>query len=132
MILPSPGAATRAYWEAARSGRLLLRRCPQCGQWRHPRETACCADAELEWHVASGQGTLISWTVVRLALNPAFAAQVPYTITLTRTTEGPHILSSLAGGGHALRCGMPMQIAFDTVTADVTLPRFTPATERPA
>lgn len=131
MILPSPSAATRAYWEAARAGRLLLRHCPQCGQWRHPRETACCAGAELEWSAASGRGTLISWTVVRQVLNPAFAAKVPYTITLTRTAEGPHILSSLPGDGHVLSCGMPMQVSFDPLTAEVTLPRFAPATGQP-
>lgn len=129
MIVPSPSAATRGFWEAALEGRFVLKRCTACRRWRHPRETSCCPGASLEWAAASGRGTLLSYTVVRLALNPALAAQVPYTITLTRTEEGPHFLSSLRGDGHALQCDMSMRIAFDQVTPRVSLPHFRPAGE---
>lgn len=129
MILPSPGPATRRYWEAAHEGRFVLKRCAACRHWRHPRETSCCPGASLEWAEASGRGMLLSYTVVRLALNPALAAQVPYTVTLTRTEEGPHLVSSLPGDGHALRSGMSMCIAFDRVAPSVSLPRFRPAGE---
>lgn len=129
MILPSPSPATRPYWDAALEGRLLLRRCAACRRWRHPRETNCCGDAPLEWAEASGRGTLISYAVVRIALNPALAAQVPYTVTLTATEEGPQLVGSLPGEGHRLECGMRMRIGFDRVAAGVSLPRFRPAGE---
>lgn len=127
MILPSPSADTAPYWEAARAGRFLLRYCAGCGRWRHPRESACCAGADLRWREASGRGTLLSFTTVRRALNPALAAQIPYTITLVRTVEGPHLLTSLPGDGHALHVGAPMRITYDPITDDITLPRFAPA-----
>lgn len=127
MILPSPSPGTRPYWDAANEGRFLLKRCAACRRWRHPREMSCCPGAPLEWAEASGRGTLLSYTVVRLALNPGLAAQVPYTVTLTRTEEGPHFVTSLPADGHRLTTGVPMTVAFDRVAPDVNLPRFRPA-----
>lgn len=126
MILPSPSAATAAYWQAASAGRLILRHCPGCGAWRHPRVTRCCAASTLEWKEASCRGTLVSYAIVRRALSPAMENQVPYTITLTRTEEGPQLVTSLPGAARRLRIGAPMRVVFDRLTDSIGLPRFTP------
>lgn len=126
MILPSPGPDTEVYWQAAREGRLLLKYCQGCGSWLHPRESQCCGGMTPMWRRASGRGTLLSYTVVRYELNPALAGRVPYTITLTRTDEGPQLLTSLPNDGWALAVGEPMVVIFDRVTETVTLPRFAP------
>jgi hypothetical protein len=89
--------------------------------------TYCCHGVDLVWRVASGRGRLVSYAVVPLALQPALAAQVPYTITYTRTEEGPLLVSAIPGAGHELHIGMPMRIVFDAVRSECTLPRFVSA-----
>jgi hypothetical protein len=69
----------------------------------------------------------VAFTTVRYVLNPALTDQVPYTITLTRTDEGPQLITSIPGDDQALVIGQDMVISFDRVTQTVTLPRFIPA-----
>lgn len=69
----------------------------------------------------------MAFTTVRYVLNPALTDQVPYTITLTRTDEGPQLITSIPGDDQALVIGQDMVISFDRVTQTVTLPRFIPA-----
>lgn len=127
MILPSPSEDTKAYWHAASAGRFLLRHCDGCGRWLHPRRSQCCEGSALSWRPASGKGVLVAFTTVRYVLNPALTDQVPYTITLTRTDEGPQLITSIPGDDQALVIGQDMVISFDRVTQTVTLPRFIPA-----
>jgi hypothetical protein len=127
MILPDPGPDTAPYWTGAREGELRLRYCPGCERWQHPRVAQCCEGIALEWRAASGRGTLLSYAVVRLALQPALTAEVPYTVTYTRTREGPLLVTALRGDAQVLRVGMPMEISFDKVGESVALPRFVPA-----
>lgn len=127
MIIPSPSADTKPYWQAAAQGALMLRYCEACATWRHPRHTHCICGNPLTWRQSSGKGALLSFTVVHYGLNPELAEQVPYTITLTRCAEGPQILTAMPGDHKTLRCGMAMTVSFDRVTPGVTLPRFQPA-----
>jgi uncharacterized OB-fold protein len=127
VILPAPTPATEPYWQGAREGRLLLPWCEACRRWFHPRQPACACGRALAWRAASGRGTLVAHAVIRHPFNPAVKDQVPYTLTVTRLEEGPQLLTSLPGEGHGLSCGAAMQVTFDAVTPDVTLPRFAPS-----
>ncbi|MDA8043959.1 MAG: OB-fold domain-containing protein [Actinomycetota bacterium] len=51
------------YFEAAGAGRLLVRRCRDCGAWFPPHVDRCGRGHETEWAEASGRGVLISWAV---------------------------------------------------------------------
>jgi hypothetical protein len=51
------------FFDATAEGRLLIRRCPVCAT-AYPPQARCCRDSdELEWMVATGQGTLVTWAV---------------------------------------------------------------------
>lgn len=126
MILPAASATTELYWRAASESRFTLRFCRGCNTWHHPRVSRCCAGSTLEWREAGGRGHLVSYTVVRRVLNPALEGQVPYTITLTRTEEGPQLLTSLPGDTHDLHVGAPMRVVFDRISECIGLPRFAP------
>ncbi len=128
MILPGPSDATRPFWDAAAQQRLLLRHCPRCSSWLHPQLVFCgCGEWRLEWREASGEARLLSHTIARRMPVPALQGEVPFTVLLVRTREGPQLVSSLPGDGHALRCGMPMRVAFDPPVDGVALVRFVPA-----
>lgn len=127
MIIPEPSPETAPFWTAAAEHRLLLRYCSLCGTWLHPQIAICsCGSQALEWKEASGYANLVSYTVVRRTPFPEQVA-VPYTLLLVRLREGPQLISSVAGDNYEWRCGMPLVVVFDDITAGEnrwTLPRF--------
>ncbi len=54
-----------------------------------------CQSFDFEWALASGRGTIYSYTVVHHQTHPAFP--VPYTIVLVELEEGPRLVGQLRG-----------------------------------
>ncbi|MBL8386011.1 MAG: Zn-ribbon domain-containing OB-fold protein [Burkholderiales bacterium] len=107
-----PTALSRAYWEGAARGRLLIQRCGACGKLRHyPRLLcdACHADA-VDWVEASGRGSVHSWTVCHHAFHPSFRDELPYTLVTVDLEEGVRALGRWRGPAPAI--GMPVRGAF--------------------
>lgn len=69
---------------------------------------------------------LLGYTVARQAPLAAVERQLPYTVLLVRTEEGVQLVSGLAGDGHLLRCGQPLEVFFEPLGDDLGLPRFRP------
>ena len=90
---------SRPYWEGAAKGELLIQRCASCGTLRHYPRLLCdqCYSDEASWTVASGLGTIHSWTVTHHAFHPAFIAELPYTIVTVDLEEGPRALGRWSG-----------------------------------
>ncbi|MBK3577568.1 Zn-ribbon domain-containing OB-fold protein [Streptomyces sp. MBT65] len=113
--LPEPDAFTRTYWEAAAQGRLLLRRCADCGRAHHyPREFCphCWSD-DVTWEPASGHATLYTWSVVHRNDLPPFGERVPYVAAVVDLAEGPRMMTEIVEPGAAgLRAGMAVEVAF--------------------
>ena len=130
--LPVPTPETRAFWDAARRHALELPRCRACGhRFFYPR-AACprCLSGDLEWVRASGRGTLHTFTVGHRGLRD-FPLGTPYVIAIVELEEGPRLMTNLVGvepDAARLRIGMPVEVVFEDVTAQVALPRFRPAT----
>ena len=55
--------ASAPFFDAAREGRLLIKRCGACGRLHPPSQERCGDSDELEWQDASGAATLITWAV---------------------------------------------------------------------
>jgi len=128
--LPSPSPDSNPFWAAARQHRLLLQHCGACAQFIfYPRHRcARCGGAALEWRPVSGTGTVYSFTVVRRTTNRPFAADVPYVVAIVALAEGPRMTTNIVGcSPDAVRCGMPVEVCFDDVTAEMTLVKFRPA-----
>ena len=129
--LPVPDADSAAFWAGLRDGRLLLQHCLACGHVQYYQQGLCrvCGSERLEHRAASGRGRVYSYSVVHRAPGPAFKADTPYAVLLVELAEGPRMISSLADGDPAaVAIGMAVEIVFDAVTDQVTLPRFRPAT----
>lgn len=65
--LPAPDPETQPFWDAARAGRLLIRRCRDCGRFHFYPRPFCpvCWSTNVEWVEAGGGATLYTWSVVR-------------------------------------------------------------------
>lgn len=121
----------RFWFEAAREGRLEIQRCGDCGTLRHPPGPACPACRSFDWDsvVASGRGTLHSWTVVHHPQDPAFT--YPLAVGLLDLEEGTRLVADIAGVDHAdLHVGMELQVTFIEHAHGETLPQLRPRDPR--
>ena len=128
--LPAPDADSAVLWAGLREGRLLLQHCLACGHVQYYQQGLCrqCGSDRLEHRAASGRGHVYSYSVVHRAPGPAFRGDTPYAVLLVELAEGPRMISSLVEADHgAVAIGMAVEIVFDAVTDQVTLPRFRPA-----
>lgn len=125
--LPQISAAMAPFFEAARRQQLVVQRCRGCGVLRFPARDRCstCLAREAEWVPVSGRGTVFSFAVMHQVYHPGFAGEVPYAIVLVALDEGPRLVSNVVGCDPGeLRVGMPLEVVFEAVTPELTLPKF--------
>ncbi|MBX3025406.1 Zn-ribbon domain-containing OB-fold protein [bacterium] len=128
--IPAITPEMRPFFEGARRHELRVQRCRGCGALRFPARALCsaCLSTDSEWIAVSGRGEIYSFNVMHQVYHPGFAAEVPYTVVLVQLAEGPRMISNLVGiDAHAVRVGMPVRVVFETLSDEVTLPKFTPA-----
>jgi len=115
------------FYQFCRNHELRFQRCSDCEAWRHmPRECCeACGSFDWSWQPSSGQGTLFSWTIIHRALHPSFADDVPYAVAIVEMQEGVRLVSGLVDvPNDSLQIGLPLQVVFEDVTSEVTLPKF--------
>ena len=118
------------FWEAAHRHQLVAQRCIDCGAFRFPAREVCsrCLSRRAEWQRVSGRGRVFSVAVMHQANHPWFAARAPYAVVVVELEEGARILSSLVDREPgAIEIGMPVEVTFDDVSPDISLPVFRPA-----
>jgi uncharacterized OB-fold protein len=128
--LPRPTEDSAPYWEAARAGELRMQRCGDCGHIRFPPALLCarCLSENVEWVKLSGRGTVFSWIVVHQSQHPAFNADTPYNVTIVELDEGPRLHTTMVEcANEDIRIGMPVEVVFDKINDQVTLPKFRPS-----
>ena len=131
--LPAPAPAvnpeTEEFWAATARGRLLLKRCLDCGSviW-YPRAICPqCASLRTEWFQSSGRGHVYSYTVNHRG-EGAYAEAVPYVLAYVELDEGPRVMTNLVEAGEPdLVVGLPVEVVFHDTGEGTALPRFRPA-----
>jgi uncharacterized OB-fold protein len=127
---PTITEENRPFWEAAQSGELRLQRCAACGHVRHPIQALCpvCLGEEFDWALMSGRGEVFSKVVYRRAFHPAYREEVPYNVVIVQLEEGPRMFSNVIDtDSDAIRVGDPVQVVFDRIDDELTVPRFRPS-----
>lgn len=125
--LPAPDADTVTFWHGLREGKLLLQHCRRCRNVQYYQQATCreCGSDDLEHRPASGRGKVHSFSVVYRAPGPAFKEDVPYAVLLVELAEGPRMISTLTGGDPKdVTFDMEVELAFEQVSDEITLPRF--------
>lgn len=130
--LPAPvaNADSQPYWAAARERRLVIRKCKACGELHFMPRHLCpvCWSDRLEWVDAKGTGSVHSFTIVRRASDPAFAALVPYAVALVDLDEGPRMMANIVGtDALAVKIGDRVQVTFEDRGDGAMLPQFSRA-----
>jgi uncharacterized OB-fold protein len=125
--IPIPDEASRPFYEGAREHRLMLQRCSACETWHWPVISRCpvCLSTDVSWAQASGKGTLYTFALMHQILHPGFASEVPYNVAEIDLEEGVRVSSNIIGcSNDDLRIGMPLEVTFEDITDEVSLPKF--------
>ena len=124
--LPQPDPDTEFFWEAVRRHELHILRCQECRTYVHLPRPACrnCGSTELAGEKVSGRGVVHSFTVTHFPL-PGF--EPPFAVVLVELEEQPGLrlagnLVDVAPGD--IEIGLPVEVTFERVSDDVTLPLF--------
>jgi uncharacterized OB-fold protein len=131
----SPDEWTRPFWDAAREHRLVAARCGECGAFRMPPTALCwrCRSRAIEWVDLPGTGTVYTFTVARHPLTPEARHAVPYVIAVVAldSAEGARLITNVVGiAPEEVAIDMAVEVVFDDVTEDTTVPRFRPTGQR--
>ena len=127
--LPAVTEDGAPYWEGCRLGELRAQRCTTCGHVRWPPSALCprCLADGTEWRALSGRATVYSFIVVHRPQHPAFFADAPYNVAIVELDEGVRLHTTIVDCPHeAIEVGMPVEVVFERVNDEVTLPRFRP------
>jgi uncharacterized OB-fold protein len=82
---------------------------------------------QFDWVTASGRGRRYSWIVIRHPIpREIYANDVPYVAALVDLAEGVRIPTNMTCAPEDLVGDMPVEVVFDDVTPDLTLPKFRP------
>jgi uncharacterized OB-fold protein len=125
--LPPMHGLARTFYDYCKKHELRFQRCSQCGLWRHiPRDMcAQCGSFDYEWTKSSGKGKVFTWSTTDQTMLPSFADAVPYSIVVVELDEGLRIATWVVDVPvDQLQIGMPVEVVFDDVTPEVTLPKF--------
>src|ERR1700687_1980703 len=111
----------------ARQGRLMVQKCGGCWMLRFPAYEICskCNSTKSSWVPVSGRGEVFSFNIMHQVYHPAFAAEVPYAVVVVELEEGCKFFSNLLGvKPHDIKCGMPVEVVFEKLSDEVTVPKF--------
>lgn len=128
--LPEIDADTEEFWQGARDRRFLLYQCQNCRTYYYPAiECTACDELTppMKWVESSGRGRLFTWVVMHRKYHDGFAEDVPYNVALVELEEGPYYLTNIVEcENDKLEQGMDLEVTFEDVTEEITLPKFKP------
>lgn len=108
-----------AFLDAARNGRFLIRKCSACGEahW-YPRVLCPFCMSETDWHEASGEGEILSYTVLG-------REDVVRAVAYVTLKEGPSMMTELVDLDPTdLHIGLPVRVRFVRSVSGHPVPVF--------
>lgn len=124
--LPIPTPETQHFWDGTREGELRLQKCNECANTYFPPRHFCpsCGSKDVAIFKATGRAKLHSYVISHLPA-PGFAP--PYAIAIAKLDEGPKMMCNIVEceqTPEALILDMPLEVSFEKVNDEITLPQF--------
>jgi uncharacterized OB-fold protein len=129
--LPVKQPESDFYWDKAKEHELWLRKCNSCNKaYFYPRDFCPkCHSKDVTWIKSAGKGILYAFSIVHRS-PPPFLEKCPYITALVELEDGVRIPTNLVDvepDPEQITIGMPVQVVFDDVTEEITLPKFKPS-----
>ncbi len=127
--LPVIDPESAPFWAATKQRKFLIRHCNACGRSHFYPRHSCphCWSDNVEWRPASGKGRVYSYTVIHHNDASPFREMLPYIVALIELEEGVRVTANIVEGTpEVMHVGMPVEVVYEHVTDEVTLPQFRP------
>jgi uncharacterized OB-fold protein len=118
---PHVNAETAPFWQAANEGKLLFKRCDDCGKphWYPRAHCPFCGSAATSWEQASGHGTVYSFSVT------SRPDPVPYAIAYVTLDEGVKMMTRIVDCDFEhIRIGARVALVFKETQDGASVPAF--------
>ncbi len=120
--VPVPALDAQPFWDGTAAGKLLLKRCRDCGETHYYPRAICpyCFSSNTEWYEASGRGRIYSFSIMR-------RAPVPYVMAYVTLDEGVTMMTNIIDCDfEALAIDDEVEVKFHPIDGGFYLPLFTP------
>jgi hypothetical protein len=128
--LPEFRPETKPFWEACKKHELVLPRAKTTNEFFfYPRAVSPGEDMtqNIEWVRASGKAKVWTYAIHHMGPTPAYKNEPPYVVALVETQEGVKMMTNIIGcKPEEVYIGMDVEVVFEDVTPEVTLPKFRP------
>ncbi len=120
------------YLKNIEDGHFKAYKCTECGKVIAPPSGSCysCGSSNMEWTEVSGNGKLISFTVIHVAPDE-FAEEVPYFVAIIELAEGTRISARLLGfdplNPSAVELGIELKLDYEKGKSGKNYLAFRPA-----
>ena len=121
---PSVNAENKAYFDAASSGKLLLKHCNSCQGFHHYPRAICphCFSDKTGWKESKGTATIYTYSVLRRGVPE------PYCIAYVTLDEGVTLMTNIVDCDlDQVRIGQKVKVVFKPTEGGPAVPMFTPA-----
>lgn len=127
--IPKPTPWSKPFWDGCKRHELLIQKCADCSVRVFYPKLFCpeCLSSDLEWVKASGKGRIYTYTTIHSYQPTPFTEDVPYIVAVVQLEEGVRMMSNLIEcPPDKARCDMEVEVVFEDVTDEITLPKFRP------
>ncbi len=122
--VPEPTPESQPFWDATRSGRLLLQWCVRCDRGIYYPRILCpgCGSAELEWRQSAGAGSVYAHATHESGSGER------YCVALVDLAEGVRLLTNVVGvDPDDVAVGQLVELVWEPLADGRALALFRPA-----
>jgi len=120
---PAGNPESQPFWDAAKDGKFMIKRCTTCGESHFFPRAICpfCFSDKTEWEQSSGEGQIYTYS------HMPKSATGPYVIAYVTLKEGPSVQTNIVDcEPDKLKIGQKVKLVWKP-TDGAPLPFFTPA-----
>jgi uncharacterized OB-fold protein len=127
--LPLITKLSKVFYDGCRQNKLLYQQCGDCGCVIFFPKFLCpnCMSHNLVWKESKGKGKIYTYTITYDYGPREFMQDGPFSLALIDLDEGFRMMSNVVDCDfNEIKCDMPVEVVFDPVTPEITLPKFRP------
>ncbi len=128
--LPVPDPVTKPFWDSLKAHAAQIQYSPAADRYVFYPRNVCpyTGSRDLQWRPISGRGVIHAFTINYIGRNPGGGfSDVPYAVVLVELEEGARMMGNLVDvepNPAKIKVGQPVELVYDDVTDEITLPRF--------
>ncbi len=125
VMIPKPDELDLEFYLAVvKAGVLCLQQCSACSAHTHPPRYYCprCSAGAFTFVPVSGRGTVYSYTVSHVSVEPAWQPFLPYLTLVVELAEGPRIVATARHlRAQDVRLGMPVRVVTENKSPEFAI-----------